>query len=82
MQVFKLFFFSIACYFSGLYNLRYSVELDKGKESDALRRMFFWNPSTKKKSFIMSGTYNISTQNQFYSLPTETVYLLVRRLFF
>lgn len=60
----------------GLYNLRYSVELDKGKESDALRRMFFWNPSTKKKSFIMSGTYNISTQNQFYSLPTETVYLL------
>lgn len=53
------------------------MELDKGKESDALRRMFFWNPSTKKKSFIMSGTYNISTQNQFYSLPTETVYLLV-----
>ncbi|XP_022797417.1 integrin alpha-9-like isoform X2 [Stylophora pistillata] len=60
----------------GLDNLRYSVELDKGKESDVLRRMFFWNPTTKKKTFIMSGTYNISAQNQKYSLPTETVYLL------
>ena len=63
--------------FSALQNLEYVVELDKGKESDALRRMFFWDAANKKKLFMKKDTYTIPTQNKFYPLPTVTVYLLV-----
>lgn len=57
--------------------LKYTVELDKGKESDALRRMFFWDAAKKKRNFILESDYTIQSKSTYYELSPETVYLLV-----
>ncbi|KAJ7389998.1 integrin [Desmophyllum pertusum] len=57
-------------------NITYTVELDKGKQSDALRRMFFWDVVNKKKAFILEKPYTMKSKKTFYTLSPVTVYLL------
>lgn len=57
--------------------IKYTVELDKAKESDALRRMFFWDAVNKKKTFILAKDYTIKTKGKSYDLAPVTVYFLV-----
>ena len=53
------------------------MELDKAKESDALRRMFFWDSVNKKRIFILAMDYTIKTKGTLYDLEPKTVYFLV-----
>ncbi|XP_078376335.1 integrin alpha-8-like isoform X2 [Oculina patagonica] len=56
--------------------MKYTVELDKGKESDALRRMFFWDAANKKKTFILEDDHTIQKKRIYDDLKPVTVYLL------
>lgn len=57
-------------------NIKYTVELDKAKESDALRRIFFWDAVDKTRAFTLAGNYTIETKGQLYYLAPVTVYFL------
>lgn len=57
-------------------HIRYTVELDKDREQNALRRLFFWDALNRKRKFILEDNYTIPTRNTYYSLQPLTVYLI------
>lgn len=57
-------------------HIRYTVELDKDREQNALRRLFFWDALNRKRKFILEDNYTIPTRNTYYSLQPLRVYLI------
>ncbi|CAH3015809.1 unnamed protein product [Porites evermanni] len=54
----------------------HTVELDKDRGQNALRRLFFWDALNRKRTFILEDNYTIRTRNTYYSLQPLTVYLM------